>query len=198
MLLDLSGTLASLLCTFYLIRLSRIAWILGLTANLINGWLYWHKGIYADTVLEVFYLVSTAYGWLKWQQSPAANRREIRSLSCNQWLMAGLAFVSLYVLIVIGLKHFTSTTVADLDALTTALSLIAQVLMCHKVLESWLLWLVTDSVYAYLYWLKDLPFHVLLMIVYTGMALTGYGIWIRQQRMLQPSDPVETALPYNG
>ncbi|QRN04273.1 hypothetical protein GH742_10510 [Legionella sp. MW5194] len=198
MLLDLSGTLASLLCTYYLIRLSRIAWILGLTANLINGWLYWHKGIYADTLLEVFYLVSTAYGWLKWQKTSAANSREIRSLSCIQWLMVGLVFASLYLLIVIGLKRFTSTTVADLDALTTALSLIAQVLMCHKVLESWLLWLVTDSVYAYLYWLKQLPFHVLLMIVYTGMALTGYWIWIRQQRMLWPSDPVETPLPYNG
>ncbi|KTD48832.1 Nicotinamide riboside transporter PnuC [Legionella rubrilucens] len=198
MLLDLSGTLASLLCTYYLIRLNRIAWILGLAANLINGWLYWHNGIYADTLLEVFYLVSTAYGWLKWQQSSEATSREISSLSFNQWLMVGLAFASLYFLIVIGLKRFTSTTVADLDAFTTALSLIAQVLMCHKVLESWLLWLVTDSVYAYLYWLKQLPFHVLLMIVYTGMALTGYWIWIRQQRRHRPSDPVATPLPYNG
>ncbi|KTC95774.1 nicotinamide riboside transporter PnuC [Legionella erythra] len=191
MLLDLSGTLASLLCTFYLIRLSRSAWILGLIANLINGWLYWHKGIYADTLLEGFYLLSTGYGWLKWQKTPEKNSREIRSLSFHQWLLVGLAFVSLYFLIVSGLMHFTSTTVAQLDALTTALSLIAQVLMCHKILQSWLLWLVTDAVYAYLYWLKELPFHTLLMVVYTGMALTGYWIWIRQQWMPWPSDPVE-------
>ena len=56
--LDCFGTLASLLATYYFIRLNKLAWLVSLAAIGLNGVLYWQKGIYADTALEGIYFLS--------------------------------------------------------------------------------------------------------------------------------------------
>ena len=94
--------------------------------------------------------------------------------------MLCLVFITIHYL----LSTLTHSTVAILDAATTSLSLVAQWLMCHKIIATWILWFITDALYATMYLSKSLPFHSILMIVYTGMAITGYLVWARQYKNL--------------
>ena len=48
MLFDLIGALTSLLSTYFFIRMNNKAWPVGMLATVLNGWLYWYKGIYAE------------------------------------------------------------------------------------------------------------------------------------------------------
>lgn len=185
MFFDLFGALCSLLSTYFFIRLNKNAWLVGLLATCINGWLYWQKGIYADMVLEAVYFVSMGYGWYLWStgQAHTSNKQLIRyHLSLKQWLILATTLVTVFCLIYAFLRTYTHSTVPILDATTTSLSLVAQWLMCHKIIITWFLWFITDALYAFLYWHKSLPFHALLMIVYTGMAITGYMVWAKQFR----------------
>ena len=197
MLLDILGAATSLLSTYLFIRLNKAAWVVSLFATLMNGWLYWQKGIYADTLLEVFYFLTTCYGWLLWRKPTAqVNSSGISRLSKSQWYLLVAVIFTFFFIIANLLKQFTSTNVANLDALTTALSLVAEWLMCHKSIATWILWFITDAIYAYLYYIKQLPFHTLLMIIYTGMAISGYWIWnkkLEQQESIASKIAVKDA-----
>lgn len=185
MFFDLAGATLSLLSTYYFIRLNNKAWLVGIAATCLNGWLYWQQGIYADMMLEVVYFLSMGYGWYRWQrtrQNKTNQQREIGYLNLGQstglMVLIMVVFSSIYFSLIV----FTKSTVAFLDATTTSLSLIAQGLMCHKIIVTWLLWFITDLLYALMYFNKHLPFHTGLMLVYTGMAVTGYVVWARQSK----------------
>lgn len=178
LLLDVLGTLISLLSTYYFIRLSHKAWLISLLATCLNGWLYWQKGIYADMTLEVFYFLNTCYGLYLWDTN-SQKTPSVFTLSKSQWAWLGLCCTILFIVMAALLSLFTSSNVSILDSLTTSLSLLAQWLMCHKVISTWILWFLTDALYAFMYASKQLPFHSLLMLFYTGIAVIGYRTWIK-------------------
>ena len=186
MLFDILGTFVSLLSTYLFIRLNNKAWPVGIIATLVNGWLYWYKGIYADMVLEFIYFLSMCYGWYLWNQQPSDNiSQQVRlgKLSAAQWTLLLFTLCIVFLTIQYLLHHYTNSNVAFMDSASTALSLVAQWLMCHKIIVTWMLWFITDALYAFMYLSKDLPFHCGLMLVYTGMAVTGYYVWAQKNKL---------------
>ena len=181
MLLDIFGAFTSLLSTYYFIRLDKRAWWVTLLATSLNAVLYWQNGIYADMTLEFFYFLSTFYGWYLWREPENQKSSSIRSLSLKQGSFLIISVGILFFILENLLSTLTNSNVALLDALTTSLSLAAQWLMCHKVITTWILWFITDALYAYMYFQKQLPFHGILMILYTGMAIVGYLSWAKQK-----------------
>ena len=185
MLFDFCGALISLLSTYYFIRLDLKAWPMGLLATCLNGWLYWQKGIYADMCLELFYCLSLCYGWYRWSSLGPKKSLKPRYLSNKQWCQLGVTILGIYSLI-FSLLSLSHSTVATLDALTTSLSIVAQWLMCHKIIATWVLWFIADALYAVMYLNKALPFHASLMILYTGFAVVGYMHWQGYKKAFSP------------
>ncbi|RMX15574.1 nicotinamide riboside transporter PnuC [Legionella jordanis] len=194
MLLDVFGALLSLVATYYFIRISSKAWTASLLAIILNMYLYWQKGIYADSLLEGFYFFSTCYGLYRWVREGNQQSKTVVSLSLKQNIFLVMATSLIFLLIALFLMGFTQSDVVILDALTTALSLVAQGLMCYKIIQTWLLWLITDSLYAYMYLKKDILFHSGLMLLYTIMAIVGYYSWKKQQ--LDSQKQTFTAMDY--
>ncbi|WP_133129770.1 nicotinamide riboside transporter PnuC [Legionella yabuuchiae] len=180
MIYDLTGAIVSLIATYFFIQQNKKAWSISLIATLFNAWLYFTHGIYADMALECFYFASAAYGWYCWSLSEvnakSATKAIIR-LSLRSWVYLLIGTGTGFALILLLLINVTNSTIPGLDAFTTSMSLAAQLLMCHKVLSTWIFWLVTDAIYAVLYWHKQLPFHTVLMMLYMAMAIVGYKTW---------------------
>jgi nicotinamide mononucleotide transporter len=179
MLFDFIGAFLSLIATYYFINISNKAWFFSLLAISLNGYLYWQKGIYADMVLEGIYCCLTGYGWFLWRPSNYSTSLDsiVTKLLPYQWLLLIAVILSGYAMIWLVLTTYTHSTIASLDALTTSLSLTAQWLLARKIIMTWLIWFITDAIYIYLYLIKHLPFHALLMISYTGLAIWGYYTW---------------------
>lgn len=178
--LDFIGMLCSLASTYYFVQLNPRAWPVGMVATWVNGWLYWQQGIYGDVGLEIMYFICMAYGWYCWK-TPKRAQGTIRALTPVEWGYAGLLLIGLFSGCYFLLTHFIHSSVPILDALTTSLSLIAQILMGYKIISTWWLWLLTDSLYLVLYLQKHLPFHAVLMAVYVGIAFLGYTYWLREK-----------------
>lgn len=196
MLCDFLGALFSLAYIYYFIRLDNKAWYIGILASCINTWTYWEKGIYADMCLEIFYFFSMVYGSYKWQNQ-SNEPMVLKQLSRTHWLLLSLLFVLGFILIYQILISFTLSTIPIIDTLTTTLSLTAQWLMCHKSIITWILWLIVDLLYTALYVIKSLPFHAFLMLIYTGMAITGYLMWARVAKnntSKLANDPIENKI----
>jgi len=195
MLYDFLGAIASLLSTYFFIRIDIKAWPIGLVATCLNGWLYWQKGIYADMLLESLYFISLCYGWYRWSKKEASPASPTRHLSNQQLLCLCLIIVGLYGIIFYLLTSFSHSTVAKLDALTASISIGAQALMCYKMIATWGLWLIADVLYGWMYWKKGLPVHTLLMIIYSAIAFVGFIYWHQKNQRAQRSNL--TLLPSN-
>lgn len=180
MILDYLGASISLVSTLCFISQSPWAWPLSVLATLLNGFLYGKTGIYADMILECFYCISSFYGWYQWQK----NKKEQAALSVSalKYTQALWVFISvaiLYFTIAYPLRIYTHSNVVVLDALTTALSIVGQCLMCYKFIMTWFIWLIADVIYLSLYLSKNLPAHAALMMVYVVLAMIGYWKWAK-------------------
>lgn len=179
--LDILGSLFSLLTTFFLVRANPYAWPLGMVATLCNSTLFALSGIYGDMALEFFYFLLTIYGWVMWRQNkPSSQPRAISHLNWQHACHLLMIAVITIPLFASYLKSYLHSDIAYLDATSTILSLLAQWLMCRKVIETWVLWFFIDGLNIWLYTMKGLPFHATLMVIYFGMAISGYWYWQRQ------------------
>lgn len=187
--LDKLGTLASLLATCYFVRLNVLAWPITLIAIALNSYLYLRKGIYADTCLEGVYFLTTWYGWYHWKNEKKINTGLIKTMPFYHWISMIFLTCLLFSIIRYLLLHFTASEIPNIDAFTASLSIIAQLLICSKRIETWILWLIADSTYLYLYLQKALPFHAFLMLVYIGIAIWGYYSWYKQKKQQKQLSP---------
>lgn len=176
--LDPLGAGFSLLATYLFVLVDKRAWVATLFAVAINLTLYLQRGIYGEACVELYYLMTTLYGWYYWVvASTPAQAREVTAITPRHALfLLGTAAVTIP-LFSLMLKSQLHSTVPLLDATTTILSFIAQWLMCRKILENWILWFVVDVIYIGLYLIKGIPFHAGLMLIYLGLAVAGYLHW---------------------
>lgn len=66
-----------------------------------------------------------------------------------------------------------------MDAFTTILSLAAQYLLNRKTIENWLLWIVADVIYIWLYISRGLQLTAVLYFVFLCLCVAGFLNWRR-------------------
>jgi Nicotinamide mononucleotide transporter len=71
-----------------------------------------------------------------------------------------------------------------MDAFTTVLSLAAQYLLNRKTIENWLLWIVDDVIYIWLYIARDLRLTAVLYFVFLCLCVAGFLSWRRSLNAL--------------
>lgn len=177
-MLDILGSFLSLVCTYLFIKQDIRAWPLSAIALPFDAYLYFHNQLYADFLLQIFYLFTIGYGWYQWRYgNTSARALEITYLTKKQHAIFLLITVIAIALAYHWLATYTVAFIALLDAITTVLSLCGQWLLCNKKIETWLVWLVVDGLYVYLYAIKRLPFHSAVYVLYLGMAMIGWLRW---------------------
>lgn len=185
--LDPIGACLGLICTYYFTKANRFAWILGLITISINAVLYFQKGIYGRVGLEGLYFISMIYGLYHWGRAPSQQKeRPIRSLGLQESLGYSLLALTAIWGLATCLQHYTQSNVPYWDATTTILCLLAQWLLCRKVIESWILWFFVDAMVALLECYKGIPFHSAVHWLYLGMAVMGYIRWSKMFREQKP------------
>lgn len=182
MLFDVLGTFLSLLSTYYYIQLDKKAWLITLLATCVNGSLYFYKGIYANSLLECFYFLNASYGLYYWNRQEKDASFLLGRYALKHYLFLGLAFLSSFLLISLLLTTQTDSKIPMLDALSFSISIIAQWLMCQRIITTWVLWFIADALFAYMYYIHQMPFHTLLMLFFTGLAVVGYFRWSKKEK----------------
>jgi nicotinamide mononucleotide transporter len=141
--------------------------------------LLFQSQLYADASLQILFFVLTAIGWYLWIFGGAKHMPLKVSLvdpRAHSWVIAGMTALAL---VLWGALHAINGTATFGDALVTALSVGAQVLLNYKRLENWLWWILADIVSIPLYLYKSLYLMALLYCVFLVMATMGYLQWRR-------------------
>jgi nicotinamide mononucleotide transporter len=142
--------------------------------------IFFESKLYADTGLQVIYVVLNAYGWYHWLYG-GKNRTELPVSRTSAKLGALLVGIGVVSTALIGtlLARKTDAALQYVDAATTSTSLVAQWMMTRKLLENWIVWVVVDVVYIGMYIYKSLHVTAVLYLIFLILSAMGYFQWKR-------------------
>ena len=144
---------------------------------------FYESKLYADTGLQVVYVVLNAYGWYHWLYG-GKNRTELPVSRTPARLGAGLVALGVAGTAVLGtlLARNTDAALPYVDSMTTSTSLIAQWMMTRKLLENWIIWVAVDVIYIGMYVYKSLYVTAILYLIFLILSAMGYLEWRRSYR----------------
>jgi nicotinamide mononucleotide transporter len=193
-LCELLGTASGLACVAMAARAKVSSWPLGLANALFFFALFFQVRLYSDMFLQVFFMVSTVFGWWRWvhprTEAETDRRSELKvsDLRWKQraWILAASLMLS------IGAGFLTSRLDRLLpalfpepaafpyaDALTTVFSVTAQILMAQKKRDCWPLWLGLDAIDAVIYAMKGVWLVSAEYLVFGMIAASGWIAWTK-------------------
>lgn len=190
-LVELTGTIFALICVYLAAKHNQWTWFFGAIGVICFGFLFFEFKLYSDAALQLlFFLPLQVWGFMYWRKLAADANNFSITKSFNQgentgiqtWLLVilGIAILSL----VNGwfMATYTDADFAYADALTTWMSIFAQILMIRKYWESWVLWVVMDVIAIYIYFAKGLFVVSGLYFAFLIMASIGLFTWYRDWR----------------
>lgn len=161
-------------------RLSVWCWPAAFVSTAIYLWLFLGKGLYQQSLLQVFYLAMAVYGYVQWRAGGKADGRRIVTWGTRQHVIAALIVLAATGVTGFLEARYTQAPLPWSDAFTTWGSVVTTWMVARKVLENWLYWLIVDSVLVYVALQSDMVATAGLFLVYLGIVVAGYVSWRRE------------------
>ena len=192
--LELTGVISGLLCVWLLIKEHVLTFPIGMLYASVTVIVVARALLYADVVLNLYYVVMNAYGWYYWVyggKQLRASQGELLPQRLARGTLICLLGITLIGGVVMGFyfAHYTQAEMAYVDSLTTVASFVAMWMSARKLLSSWVAWFVIDVMQIGLYIVKGMNANSGLFLyaglygVYLLMAIYGWLQW--RQRMTE-------------
>ncbi len=186
--LGIIGFVSGILCVWLLIRENVLTFPIGLIYAVVTVVVMMRNQLYADTLLNLYYVAMNGYGWYFWLRGADSTRRRSAGDLDITWTPPGQLKAAVCV-IVLGSAamgwYFANWTRADYaytDSFTTVTSFVAMWMAARKYLENWILWFVVNVISVGVYVLKaggdeQLYFYAVLYAIYLLLAVVGWQTW---------------------
>lgn len=186
------GFVTGAACVYLVVRQSIWNFPLGIANNIFFLALFWQAGLFGDAGLQIVYIVLGVQGWHQWLYG-GANRTALSiTRASGQLLLILTSLVIASTAVLVAALQIARGAAPVMDALTTVLSLAAQYLLNRKMLENWILWMVADMLYIFLYVSRGLNLTAALYFGFLCLCITGYLRW---RRILQTNPAAPAMLP---
>lgn len=175
--------------TWLLARNMPSGWWIGLIGCAIYAVIFYRVRLFADFGIQIFYFATGVQAIIIWLRGGAGRTEKHVSYVGPRWLMAatvlGLAGTIALRAVLVGWRDAAPFW----DAFTTVFSLIAQLLLMGRYVESWYFWIVVDAVYVPLYITRGLYLTAVLNLIFLGLAVQGVQTFRRaiQSARAQPA-----------
>ncbi len=178
--------IAALSAIFYVVLAAKqcyLCWPISILSTLIYMGLYFNVHLYLESILQIFYLILSIYGWIFWQKNETKFLVTKNSFGYN--------FLSIFTLLIVSLilsfiaSNHSDISMPYLDAPIFIFSLYATFITAKKKLESWTYWIVIDLISGYVSFSKGLRVTSVLFFVYVVLAIFGFYEWRKSLKIVQ-------------
>jgi len=149
----------------------------GIAGILISVYLLLMVQLYAESVLNLYYLVMSVYGWVYWVKKK--NEPQVKISWCNsrEWAISlTITFVGWLVLYLL-LKNFTPSNVPVWDAWVSSTAWAGMWLLARRKIENWIFLNVSNLFAIPLLFYKGLPMFAVLTLFLLVVAFWGFFEW---------------------
>jgi len=159
----------------------------GIAATILSVYILLQAGLYAESLLNGYYIVMSVYGWWYWVKKKGKPAVAISYCNTNDWkIVVGITTVS-FVLLFIALKYFTDSNVPFWDAWVSATAWAGMWLLSKRKIENWIVLNISNAFAIPLLIYKELPLFAALTLFLFIVAVFGYYDWkkiIRTQKII--------------
>ena len=135
--------------------------------------------LYAESILNLYYVVMSIYGWWYWLRKRDAPPVKVTFTSRREWLITGIIVFGGWLTLYMILSHFTPSTVPAWDAWISATGWAGMWLLARRKIENWILLNISNVFAIPLLFQKELPLFGVLTIFLFIVACKGYYDWIK-------------------
>ena len=119
----------------------------GIVSVVLYAWIYFAAKLYAESALQLIWLVLLVYGWWAWLYG-GKDRGELPVTRTTRWgwmvvLIGGSVMTAIIVMIQ---RTFTDNPAPFVDSSIAAWSIVAQWMTARKWIENWLFWMAVNAV----------------------------------------------------
>ena len=184
--LEIAANVFNLLSVWFSARNSVHTWWSGIVGCALYGVLFIDVKLYADVTLQGFFIASCVIGWWNWKRggrvtdSPVAPA-ELPITRVAPTTAAAFAAVAIASAAGYGWLLHTLTDAANpfIDSTVLALSVLAQLLMVARKVETWPVWFVVDCIAVPLYASKGLWLTAAVYFFFLVLVVMGWVRWTR-------------------
>ncbi len=151
----------------------------GIAATLLSIYILLRAGLYAECLLNGYYVVMSLYGWWYWIKKKNLPLVKISYCNSKDWITVVSIVGGGFVLLVVLLKYFTPSTVPIWDAWVSATAWAGMWLLAKRKIENWILLNVSNLFAIPLLVYKQLPLFAALTLFLFVVAVFGYYEWRR-------------------
>lgn len=189
---EVAAFVTGAVCVWLVVRQHIANFAVGIANNALFLVLFVGAGLYADAGLQIVYVGLAVYGWWAWLHGGRQRTGvQVHHATGVQLGLCAGAVVVITAALQWGLHTWTDSTVVGWDALTTALSLVAQFMLSRKWIASWYLWIAADLVYIPLYASKGLWLTSVLYVLFLSLCIKGLVDWRRAAAKAHEREPQE-------
>lgn len=149
----------------------------GIISVICSAILFFQSRLYAETLLQGYYLVMSIYGWANWNNKSASGASQITlSIKQEKWITWSIALLGWGLLYVV-LDKFTDSDAPILDAFVSSTAWAGMWLLAKRKLENWIWLNVSNLVAIPLLLYKELLMVAILTLILFVVAIFGYLDW---------------------
>ena len=176
--LEILGFATGAACVWLATRQNVWNFPIGIANNVAFLVLFATHGLYADAALQVLFGVIGLAGWWSWLRGgPRRTALGVQVQPPWGWPTAVVGIAAVSWLIYAVLTRHTDSTVPQWDAVTTAMSVVAQLMLNRKWIGNWYVWIGADAIYVCLYAAKGLWLTAALYAGFIVLCLYGLRTW---------------------
>jgi len=156
LLIEIIAIIFSLICVILAVNKNVWSWPIGLIGVVAYAFLFFDVELYADFGLQFIFFAQGVYGWWYWKKGNVGKEISITRFNKFDYMFLIVSFIVLYIFVIYIVKLFNDSNIIFIDAFVAVGSLIANLMLARKKLESWILWIIVDIVYIGLFTYKEL------------------------------------------
>lgn len=188
--ITLVGGLSGIICVNLIAQGKASNYIFGFISALIIGYFGFKTRVYAEVLLQSFYIImdiTGLYTWLKASEDGSGNVTDVKTLRGIQWLYAGLVWLAIG-MIAYFLLGFVNDAQQTLDAITFSVSATGMLLMIKRYQSQFVFWLL-GNIFSLVLWFRagthaggDYALFVM-YCMYTFNSIYGMIHWLKLKKI---------------
>ena len=149
----------------------------GIAGTLIGIYVLLMAQLYAESALNVYYVVMSIYGWVYWLKRRGQPPVKISWCNRREWVVTLLISFAGWGILYLLLKHYTNSTVPAWDTWVSSTAWAGMWLLARRKLENWILLNISNLFAIPLLCYKHLILFAMLTLFLFIVAFFGFFEW---------------------
>jgi len=174
--MEIIAVILTLISAYYTVKVNVLCWPSAILATLIYIYLVFNEHLYGQVIADTIILGQCIYGWYYWK---ATQDESCILLNHNIWVRDLLIVCLIGFITVPLLKRYTDNPQAELDVLTTLLSMLGNWYLAKKYIHGFFTWIIADVLFIIMFLNQGMYWSAILFFILIGFSIKGATKWVK-------------------